>query len=167
MPRSFIPSVEKGLRKAMARGIIAGYPVVDFTARLYDGKHHPVDSSDMAFQIAASKAFKVAAEQAGPVLLEPIMNIDIAVPEENMGDVMGDVSTRRGRVVGSEPTGKSVTVRAQIPLAEVQTYEASLRSMTHGRGSFTMAMSHMEPVPHSVQEKIVKDSGFVAHEDDD
>lgn len=167
VPRSFIPSVEKGIRKAMARGILAGYPMVDLTARLNDGKHHPVDSSDMAFQIAASKAFKVAAEQAGPVLLEPVMNMDIAVPEENMGDVMGDVSTRRGRVAGSEPSGKSVIVRAQIPLAEIQTYEASLRSMTHGRGSFTMTMSHMEPVPHLVQEKIIKDSDFVAHDDED
>lgn len=167
VPRQFIPSVEKGVRKAMDRGVLAGYPVVDLEVRLFDGKHHAVDSSDMAFQVAASKGFKAAAEKARPVLLEPIMNVEIVVPEENMGDVMGDVSTRRGRVVGSEPSGKYVTIRAQIPLAEIQTYEASLRSMTQGRGSFTMERSHMEPVPPPVQDKIVKESGFVRSDDED
>lgn len=167
VPRQFIASVEKGLRKAMSQGVLAGYPVVDIKARLVDGKHHPVDSSDMAFQVAASKGFKAAAEKASPVLLEPIMTMEIVAPEENMGDVMGDVSTRRGRVAGSEPAGKYVLIRAAIPLAEVQTYEATLRSMTQGRGSFTMELSHMEPVPHHIQQKIVSESGFVAPEDDD
>lgn len=167
VPRQFIPSVEKGLHKAMSRGVIAGYPVVDLRVRLYDGKHHPVDSSDMAFQVAASKGFKAAAEQARPVLLEPIMDMEIIVPDENIGDVMGDVSTRRGRVVGSEPVGKYVVIKAQIPLAEIQTYEAALRSMTQGRGSFTVEPNHMEPVPPLVQEKIVKDSGFTGHEEED
>ena len=167
VPRQFIPSVEKGFKKAMERGVIAGYPVVDLKVRLYDGKHHPVDSKDVAFQMAASKAFKAAAAVARPVLLEPIMNVEIAVPEGNMGDVMGDVNTRRGRVNGSEPSGKYVVIKAQIPMAEVQQYEATLRSMTHGRGSFVMELSHMEAVPPNVQNKIVKDSGFVPVEDDE
>lgn len=167
IPRQFIPSVEKGIRRAMERGIIAGYPVVDIKVRLYDGKYHPVDSKDVAFQMAGSKGFKAAASKARPVLLEPIMNMEITVPEDNMGDVMGDVNTRRGRVNGSEPMGKHVVIKATMPLAEIQTYEATLRSMTQGRGSFTMEASHMEAVPPNIQEKIVKDSGFVAAEDDD
>lgn len=167
IPRNFIPSVEKGIRKAMARGAVAGYPVVDVKVRLFDGKYHAVDSKDIAFQMAALKGFKVAAAQARPVLMEPIMNMEILVPEENMGDVMGDVNTRRGRVSGSEPMGKYMAVRALMPLAEVQTYEATLRSMTHGRGSFTMEHSHMEAVPPHVQEKIIKESGFVASDDDE
>ena len=167
VPRQFIPSVEKGLHRAMARGLLAGYPVVDLHVRLYDGKHHPVDSSDMAFQVAASKGFKAAAEQAHPVILEPIMDVEIRVPEESMGDVMADVSSRRGRVAGSEMAGKSIIVRAQIPLAEVQTYEATLRSMTQGRGSFVMTPSHLEAVPPPIQDKIVKESGFVHADEDD
>lgn len=167
VPRQFIPSVEKGITKAMDRGVLAGYPVVDLHVRLYDGKHHPVDSSDMAFQVAASKGFKAAADQARPVILEPVMNVEIRVPEEAMGDVMADVSGRRGRVVGSEPGKKSVAIKAQIPLAELQTYEASLRSMTQGRGVFVMEPSHLEAVPPPIQERIVKDSGFVHADDED
>ena len=167
IPRQFIPSVEKGIRRAMERGIIAGYPVVDIKVRLYDGKYHPVDSKDVAFQMAGSKGFKAAAGKGRPVLLEPIMNMEITVPEDNMGDVMGDVNTRRGRVNGSEPLGKYVVIRATMPLAEIQTYEATLRSMTQGRGSFTMEASHMEGVPPNIQEKIVKESGFVAADEDD
>lgn len=167
VPRQFIPSVEKGCLRAMSQGLIAGYPLVDIKVRLYDGKYHAVDSSDMAFQVAAGKGFRAAAEKARPVLLEPIMNVEITVPEANMGDVMGDVSTRRGRVNGSEPAGKYMVIKAQIPLAEVQQYEATLRSMTQGRGSFTMEASHMEQVPAHVQEKIVKESGFVASDADE
>jgi elongation factor G len=167
VPRQFIPSVEKGITKAMARGVIAGYPVVDFKVRLYDGKYHAVDSSDMAFQVAASKGFKLAAAKARPVLIEPIMNLEITVPEENMGDVMGDVNTRRGRLQGSDSMGKYSVIKAQMPLAEVQQYEAVLRSMTQGRGSFTMEHSHMEQVPAQVQEKIIKESGFVATEEEE
>lgn len=167
VPRQFIPSVEKGVRKAMARGVLAGYPVVDVHVRLKDGKHHPVDSSDMAFQVAASKAFKLAAEQARPRILEPLMDVEIRVPEEAMGDVMADVSGRRGRVVGSEPSKKSVVVKAQIPLAELQTYEASLRAMTQGRGSFVMQPSHLEPVPPPIQDKIIQESGFVHADEED
>ncbi|MBI2373164.1 MAG: elongation factor G [Deltaproteobacteria bacterium] len=167
IPRQFIPSVEKGLHKAMARGIIAGYPVVDVKCRVFDGKYHAVDSSDMAFQVAASKGLKAAVAKARPALLEPIMNVEIRVPDEAMGDVMSDINTRRGRVMGSESLGRYAVVKAQIPLSEVQTYEASLRAMTQGRGSFTLELSHMELVPSNIQEKIVKDSGFVAHDDED
>lgn len=167
IPRQFIPSVEKGCVKAMERGVIAGYPLVDVKVRLYDGKYHAVDSKDMAFQLAASKAFKAAAPKARAVLLEPIMNVEVMVPEENMGDVMGDVNTRRGRVLGSERIGRYMVIKAQIPFAELQQYEATLRSMTQGRGSFTMERSHMDLVPPNVQEKIIKESGFVATDDDD
>lgn len=167
VPRQFIPSVEKGCVKAMARGVIAGYPLVDIRVRLYDGKYHAVDSSDMAFQVAASKGFKIAAAKARPVLLEPVMNLEITVPEENMGDVMGDVNTRRGRLSGSESVGKYSVIKAAMPLAEVQQYEATLRSMTQGRGSFTMELSHMETVPANIQEKIIKESGFVATEEEE
>ena len=167
VPRQFVPSVEKGIKKAMERGIVAGYPVVDLRVRLFDGKHHPVDSKDVAFQMAASKAFKAAAASARPVLLEPIMNIEISAPEDNMGDVMADINSRRGRVNGSEPSGRYVVIKAQIPMAEVQQYEATLRSMTQGRGSFVMEPAHMEPVPANVQDKIIKESGFVVAEDDE
>jgi elongation factor G len=167
IPRNFIPSVEKGCLKAMSRGLVAGYQVVDIKVRVFDGKYHAVDSSDMAFQIAASKGLKSAVAKARPVLLEPIMNMEITVPEGNMGDVMGDVNTRRGRVMGSDSNGKYCTIKAQIPLAEVQTYEATLRAMTQGRGAFTMEQSHMEVVPPQIQEKIVKDSGFVAAEEEE
>ncbi len=166
VPRAFIPSVEKGLQKAMARGVLAGYPVVDVRARLTDGKHHPVDSSDMAFQVAASKGFKAAAAAAHPVLLEPIMALEVLVPEDHMGDVLGDLSSRRGRIVGSEPRGKLAAIKAQVPLADLQTYEASLRSMTQGRGTFVMCASHMEPVPTHIQQRIVEDSGFVSTDED-
>ncbi len=164
IPRHFIPSVEKGIHKAMERGIIAGFPVVDLKVRLIDGKHHSVDSKDGAFQLAGAAAFREAAALSHPVLLEPIMDVEIRVPEANIGDVMGDVSTRRGRLSGSETEDKDAIIHAQLPLAEMQTYETALRSMTHGRGSFTMKHSHMEPVPPPVQAQIVKDSGFVAHE---
>jgi elongation factor G len=167
VPRQFIPSVEKGITKSLARGVIAGYPVVDIKVRLYDGKYHAVDSSDMAFQVAASKGFKLAAAKARPVLLEPIMHLEITVPEENMGDVMGDVNTRRGRLSGSDSVGHYAVIKAAMPLAEVQQYEATLRSMTQGRGSFTMDFSHMEMVPANIQDKIIKDSGFVATEDEE
>ncbi len=167
IPRQFIPSVEKGCVNAMRRGVIAGFPLVDVKVRLFDGKYHPVDSKDMAFQLAASKAFKAAAPKARAVLLEPIMNMEVLVPEENMGDVMGDVNTRRGRVLGSERVGKYMCIKAQIPYAEIQQYEATLRSMTQGRGSFTMEKSHMDVVPPNIQEKIIKETGFVATDDDD
>jgi elongation factor G len=167
IPRQFIASVEKGIRKAMARGYLAGYPIVDVKVRLFDGKYHPVDSKDVAFQMAGSKGFKLAAQKGRMAILEPIMNVEITVPEENMGDVMGDVNTRRGRVAGSNSMGKYTTIKAIMPLAEIQSYEASLRSMTQGRGSFTMELSHMEATPPMIQDKIIKESGFVATDDEE
>ena len=167
IPKQWIPSVEKGINKAMARGFVAGYPLIDVRVRLYDGKYHAVDSSDTAFQTAGSKGMKSAISKAKPALLEPIMDMEITIPEENMGDVMGDVNTRRGRVMGSESQGKYVVIKAQMPLAEVQTYEATLRAITQGRGSFTMEHSHMDQVPANIMEKVIKDSGFVDADDDD
>jgi elongation factor G len=152
---SFIPSIEKGIRQVMEQGVIAGYPVVDIKAAVYDGKEHPVDSKDIAFQIAGREAFKLAVQQAGPILLEPIMNVTITVPEQYMGDVMSDLNTRRGRVQGMEQVrGKSI-IRAQVPLAEMQRYSTDLRSITQGRGVYTMEFSHYEPVPSHLAEKII------------
>ena len=155
---SFIPSIEKGIRQVMEQGVIAGYPVVDVKAAVYDGKEHPVDSKDIAFQIAGREVFKLAMQQAGPVLLEPIMDVSIMVPEQYMGDVMGDLNTRRGRVQGMEQVrGKSV-VRAQVPLAEMQRYSTDLRSLSQGRGTYSMEFSHYEAVPSQIAERIIAQS---------
>jgi elongation factor G len=152
---SFIPSIEKGIRQVMEQGVIAGYPVVDVRAAVFDGKEHPVDSKDIAFQIAGREVFKLAVQQAGPILLEPIMNVTITVPEQYMGDVLGDLNTKRGRVQGMEQIrGKSI-VRAQVPLAEMQRYSTDLRSRTQGRGVYTMEFSHYEPVPSHITERII------------
>ena len=162
---SFIPSIEKGIRAVMEQGVIAGYPVVDIKAAVYDGKEHPVDSKDIAFQIAGREVFKLAMQQAGPVLLEPIMNVTIMVPEQYMGDVMGDLNTRRGRVQGMEQSrGKSI-VKAQVPLAEMQRYSTELRSRTQGRGFYTMELSHYEPVPSHIAEKIIAQAKLAAEEE--
>jgi elongation factor G len=157
VPRQYIPSVEKGVRDAMKRGVIAGYPVVDLKCTLYDGSYHDVDSSDMAFQIAASMGFQKVFMDAGPILLEPIMNIEVTCPSENAGDVIGDLNSRRGRIVGMEPAGETAVVRAQAPMAEMLTYEPSLRSMTGGRGAYSMEFSHYEEVPAFIAEKVVKE----------
>jgi elongation factor G len=156
IPRNFIPSVEKGIRKAMQEGILAGYPVTDIKVTLYDGSYHPVDSSDIAFQIAGSMALKKALEQAGSVLLEPIMNVEIVVPEEFMGQITGDINARRGRVLGMEAKGKNQVVKAQIPLAEMFKYASDLHSITGGRGSYTMSFSHYEIVPARIAQTIVE-----------
>lgn len=159
VPRNYIPAVEKGLIEAMEEGILAGYPVVDIKATLFDGSYHSVDSSEMAFKIAASLAFKKAMQQAQPVLLEPIVNAEIIVPEQFMGDIMGDMNSRRGRILGMEPLGGGLQkVKAQAPLAEMYRYSIDLRSMTQGRGSFTMEYSHYEEVPPHIQEQIVKEA---------
>lgn len=151
----FIPSIEKGIRQVMEQGVIAGYPVVDIKAAVYDGKEHPVDSKDIAFQIAGREVFKLAVQQAGPILLEPIMNVTITVPEQYMGDVLSDLNTKRARVQGMEQSrGKSV-IRAQVPLAEMQRYGTDLRSLTQGRGVYSMEFSHYEPVPSHIAEKII------------
>jgi elongation factor G len=155
VPRNYIPSVEKGVRDCMKRGILAGYPVVDLKVTLYDGSYHDVDSSDMAFQIAASMGLQKGFMEARPCLLEPIMNVEVVAPAENAGDVIGDLNGRRGRIVGMEPEGEVVSVRAQAPMAEMLTYESTLRSMTGGRGGYSMEFSHYDEVPGQLAEKVV------------
>ncbi|HEL0560870.1 TPA: elongation factor G [Streptococcus equi subsp. zooepidemicus] len=156
VPREFIPAVEKGLIESMANGVLAGYPMVDVKAKLYDGSYHDVDSSETAFKIAASLALKEAAKTAQPAILEPMMLVTITAPEDNLGDVMGHVTARRGRVDGMEAHGTSQIVRAYVPLAEMFGYATVLRSATQGRGTFMMVFDHYEDVPKSVQEEIVK-----------
>jgi len=155
VPRQYIPAVEKGILEAMEEGIVAGYPVVDIKATLYDGSYHPVDSSEMAFKIAGAMAFRGAMEQSEPILLEPIMEVEVIIPENYMGDIMGDLNSRRGRIQGMNPGEGLQTIKAQVPLAEMFTYAIDLRSMTQGRGFFTMKHSHYEEVPSHEREKIV------------
>jgi elongation factor G len=155
IPRQFIPAVDKGIHDAMKHGILAGYPVQDFRITLYDGSHHSVDSSEMAFKIAGSMAFKRAMEQAGPVLLEPVMHMEITVPDDCIGDVIGDMNSRRGKVLGVEPQGSNQVVIVQVPMAEVLKYAPELRSMTSDRGLFTMEFSHYEEVPAHLTSKIL------------
>jgi elongation factor G len=155
VPRQYIPAVEKGVREAMDEGVVAGYPVVDIIVRLVDGSYHTVDSSEMAFKIAAAQAFRKGMEQAGAVLLEPVMNVEVIVPESFMGDIMGDLNSKRGRIQGMEPEGGLQKIRAQVPMAEMFKYSIDLRSMTQGRGFFTMVFSHYEEVPHQVAEQVI------------
>ena len=155
VPRNFVPAVEKGLVEAMRSGVLAGYPVVDIKVRFFDGKSHEVDSSEMAFKIAASMCFKKAVQEATPILLEPIMNMEIAVPEDAMGDVIGDLNGRRGRVLGMDSQGKYQIIKAEVPMAEVLRYSLDLTSMTGGRGSFQMKKSRYEEVPAQLAEKII------------
>ena len=156
IPRNFIPAVEKGVRAAMSEGFLAGYPVVDVEVKLYDGKYHPVDSSDMAFQIAGSLGFKAAAAKAQPVLLEPVMNVEITVPEENVGDIIGDLNSRRGRVLGTTPRGHNNVVGAEVPLAEMLSYAPDLTSMTGGRGDYHMELLRYDEVPAHLTAKIIE-----------
>jgi elongation factor G len=162
VPRQYIPAVEKGLRECMAEGVLAGYPVVDVQATLTDGSYHPVDSSEMAFKIAASLAFKKACQEAGPVLLEPIVDLEVTVPEEYLGDVMGDLNKKRGRIQGIDTRGAFSVVHAQVPHAEVFRYAIDLRSMTQGRGVFTLAFSHYEEVPAQAAQAVIEASGVKA-----
>ena len=159
VPREFVPAVEKGLVETMANGVLAGYPMVDIKAKLYDGSYHDVDSSETAFKVAASLAMKEAAKTAQPAILEPMMKVVITVPEENLGDVMGHVTARRGRVNSMEAHGKSQIVNAFVPLAEMFGYATTLRSASQGRGTFMMTFDHYEDVPKSVQEEIIKKNG--------
>ena len=158
VPRNFIPSVEKGVRDCMKKGILAGYPVVDMKVTLYDGSYHDVDSSDMAFQIAASMGLQKVFLDAHPILLEPVMNVEVTTPADNAGDVIGDLNSRRGRIVGMEPAGETAVVRAAVPMSEMLTYEPSLRSMTGGRGGYSMEFSHYEEVPSFIADKVVKEA---------
>jgi elongation factor G len=155
IPRNFIPAVEKGIVEAAARGYLAGFPVVDFKVIVFDGSYHDVDSSEMAFKLAGSKGFKKCMEQAKPCLLEPIMNVEIHVPENYSGDIMGNLNGRRGRIQGMEPQGNTTVVKAQVPLAEMLTYASDLTSMTQGRGTYSMEMSHYDIVPQMIADKIV------------
>jgi elongation factor G len=158
IPRNFIPAVEKGIVEAMEHGVIAGYPVVDVKVKLYDGSYHAVDSSELAFKLAGGLAWDHAMTEANPVLLEPVMNVEVIAPEENMGDIMGDLSGRRGKPQGSETLGEMDVIRAQVPLSEMLTYAPQLRSMTAGRGSFTMELDHYEEVPAHLTEKIAAEA---------
>ncbi len=155
VPRGFVPAVEKGIAEARQSGVRAGYPVVDFKVRFYDGKSHEVDSSEMAFKIAASMCFKKGIAEAQPTLLEPIMELDVTVPDESMGDVIGDLNSRRGKVLGVDSKGRNQIVSAHVPMAEVLNYAPDLRSITGGRGMFAMRFSHHEEVPAHLQEQLV------------
>jgi len=155
IPKNWIPSVEKGIRDSAARGYLAGFPVTDFRAILYDGKYHDVDSSDIAFKIAGSLAFKEAMKQARPALLEPIMNVEVYAPDQYSGDLMGDLSSRRGRISGSEARGHNVIIKGQVPLSEMLSYATDLTSKTQGRASYSMEFSHYDYVPNELAEKVI------------
>jgi len=162
----FLPSIEKGIKQVLEQGVIAGYPVVDVRAVVFDGKEHPVDSKDIAFQIAGREAFKLAFKRANPVLLEPIVDMVITVPEEYTGDVSGDLSTKRGRMSGMEQVRGNTIITAQAPLAEVQRYATDLRSITQGRGIYTMQLSHYEPVPSHIADEIIAQAQREKEEED-
>jgi elongation factor G len=165
IPRQYIPAVEKGIQERMAKGAIAGFPIVDARVRLFDGKFHDVDSSEMAFKIAGSLAFKNAVVQADPCLLEPIMTLEVTVPDEYTGDVMGDINSRRGRVSGVDSTGKYAVVKGQVPMSEILRYEPDLRSMTSGKGNYVAVFSHYEELPTHLAEKVI--SGAKLEEEED
>ncbi|HLY61803.1 MAG TPA: elongation factor G [Terriglobia bacterium] len=163
VPRNFIPAIEKGIVDAAARGYLAGFPVVDFRVILYDGSYHDVDSSEMAFKLAGSKAFKGCMAQAKPCLLEPIYNVEITVPENYSGDIMGNLNGRRGRIQGMDSKGGSTIIKAQVPLADMLTYASDLTSMTQGRGTYSMEFSHYDLVPQPVTDKIVAAARAAGH----
>lgn len=158
IPNKYIPSVDKGIQEASQRGILAGYPVVDFQAECFDGSHHSVDSSDIAFKVAGSLAFQNVAAQADPVLLEPIYEVEVSTPEETMGDVIGDLNQRRGRILGMEPDGRRQRIRAHVPLAELHNYATALRSITHGRAAHRKKFHSYEEVPAHIAEKIIAEA---------
>jgi elongation factor G len=158
IPKNFIPAIEKGIRETMDHGFLAGYPVVDVKAIVYDGSYHDVDSSEMAFKIAGSLAFKAAAEKANPVILEPVLELEVDVPDEAVGDVVGDLNGRRGRLQGMDPVAPGKTrVRAQVPMATMMRYALDLRSITKGRGRFRQNMSHYDELPHPEQQNLIKE----------
>jgi len=156
VPREYVPAVEAGIREAMETGVIAGYPVVDVKATLFDGSYHDVDSSEMAFKIAASMALKDGVRKGGPQILEPIMKIEVIVPEDYMGSVIGDVNSRRGRIEGMEARGNAQVVRGFVPLANMFGYVNDLRSQTQGRATYSMEFHHYEPIPRNLQEELVE-----------
>jgi elongation factor G len=154
----FRPSVDKGVRSKMSEGVLAGYPVVGVRVLLVDGKMHPVDSKDIAFQVAGREAFKKAVMDAGPTLLEPIMNVEVVVPEECYGDILGDLNSRRGRVQGMDSNAGMSIIRAQVPMAEMLSYSATINSITGGRGEYHMESSHYDPVPAHLTDKIIQEA---------
>jgi elongation factor G len=155
VPKEYIPAVQAGIEEAFRNGVLAGYPVVDVKATIFDGSYHDVDSSEMAFKIAGSMAVKAAKDKCNPVLLEPIMKVEVTVPEEYMGDVMGDINSRRGRIEGMEARHGAQVIRAKVPLSEMFGYSTTLRSRTQGRGVYSMEISHYEEVPKSIAEEII------------
>ena len=165
VPRNFIPAVEKGLRENITHGVLAGYPVVGLTAQLYDGGYHPVDSSEMAFKTAARLAFKQLTT-ANPVLLEPIYTVKVYVPDEYMGDIIGDMNKRRGRIMGMDQVDGQQCVTAEVPQGEMYKYATDLRSMTQARGSFTMNFERYEEVPAADAKKIIENAKIEVEDDD-
>jgi len=159
IPREYIPAVDAGIQEAMGSGILAGYPVVDVKVELFDGSYHDVDSSERAFKIAGSMAFKEAMKRAKPQLLEPVMLVEVTTPEEYLGDVMGNLNSRRGRVEGMEPVGNAQVVRAIVPLAEMFGYATDIRSMSQGRATFHMEFDHYEEVPQSIASELIDSQG--------
>jgi elongation factor G len=162
IPRNLIPAVEKGVVEALRQGPLAGFPVVDVRVRCIDGKHHPVDSNEMAFKLAGSFGFKAAAEQARPTLLEPVMAVEVAAPDEHMGDVIGDLNSRRGRVQSTDQRGSTSVIKAQVPMAEMLEYASVLTSLTGGKGAFHMTFAHYEEVPGALRDKIVSEARAAA-----
>jgi len=158
IPGGFIPAVQKGVVEAMRAGTIAGYPVQDVKVTLFDGQHHSVDSSEMAFKIAGSMAFKDAMENAQPTLMEPIMTVTVVVPEEYVGDVIGDLNSRRGRPLGMEPTGHATEIKAEVPMAEMLDYAPDLRAITGGQGEYSMDLARYEEVPGHVAQQVVQEA---------
>ena len=158
IPGKFIPGVEKGVIETISKGVLAGYPVVDIKVSVFFGSYHNVDSSEMAFKVAASMAFKKAFEQCNPALLEPIMDVEIRVPDEYMGEVMGDISSRRGKIMGMDSDGRFQVINAQIPLAELYRYSTTLRSITAGRGIHKRKFSHYEETPADITQKVIENA---------
>jgi elongation factor G len=154
IPREYIPAIDKGVQEAMQSGVMAGFPVVDVKVEVYDGSYHDVDSSEMAFKIAGSMGFKDACRKASPVLLEPIMDVEVVTPEDYMGDVVGDLNRRRGRIQSMDQRGNARVVRAEVPLSEMFGYATDLRSSTQGRAAYTMQFKHYEPVPSNIASEI-------------
>jgi elongation factor G len=155
VPREYVPAVEKGIREAMQTGVLAGYPMVDIKARLTDGSYHEVDSSEMAFKIAGSMGFKAAVRRGKPILLEPVMDVEVVTPEEYMGAIVGDLNSRRGRIVSMEARGSSQVIRANVPLGQMFGYATEMRSMTQGRATYTMQFARYEEVPPTIAEEIM------------
>jgi elongation factor G len=165
VPRQYIPAVEKGVIEIMARGVVTGYPVIDVTATIFDGSFHNVDSSEMAFKMAGIIAFRKAFTDAGPIILEPINIVEVKVPSDFMGDVMGDLTSRRGRPLGMEPKGRYQIIKAEVPESEMFKYVTTLKSMTQGRGSFTMTFDHYEQVPGDLEMKLKEEYAREREED--